>query len=241
MGQRTSVGPPQGRSGMRGEIVTRVLQISVQLVILAAVLFISSGRLDWGMAWAYVGVSALDIGISTLVLWYRNPALMVERSRVQEGAAGWDRTLVGLYGLMGMVALLVCGLDERWGWSQAVPPALQWVALGLFALGAALASWAMLTNTFFATTVRIQHERGHTVVSHGPYRYLRHPGYSGWMMCNLVAPLILDSLWALIPAALTAGFLLMRTAFEDRTLCAELEDYPAYARRVRYRLLPGVW
>jgi len=241
MSQGTSVGQSDERSGVRSGVVTRMSQVGVQMVVLAAVLFFSSGRLDWGMAWAYVGVSVLDIAVNTLVLLRRGPGLMAERLQVQEGTPGWDRTLMGLYGLMGMLALLVCGLDERWGWSQAVPPALQWGALGLYALGDALASWAMLANSFFAATVRIQHERGHALVSRGPYRYVRHPGYSGWMVCNLVAPLALDSLWALIPAALTVGFLLVRTLFEDRMLCAELAGYGAYARRVRYRLLPGVW
>ena len=113
MSRGISVEPPEGHS-VRNGVVTWMLQVSVQIVIMAAMLFLSSGRLDWGMAWAYIGVSVLDVAVNTVVLLHRDPGLMAERSQVQEGAAGWDRTLVGLYGLMGMLALLVCGLDERW-------------------------------------------------------------------------------------------------------------------------------
>jgi protein-S-isoprenylcysteine O-methyltransferase Ste14 len=99
----------------------------------------------------------------------------------------------------------------------------------------------MLTNAFFSCTVRIQEERGHVVVSEGPYRYVRHPGYVGFIVSGLVTPIVLDSLWALVPAALAASLLVFRTSLEDSTLRKELSGYDEYAGRVRYRLLPGVW
>ena len=108
-------------------------------------------------------------------------------------------------------------------------------------LGFGFGSWALVSNAFFATTVRIQDERGHTVVSDGPYQYVRHPGYAGWGLSWVVTPLMLGSLWALIPAGLGAIALVVRTALEDRMLKEELDGYQDYAQRVRYRLLPGVW
>jgi len=116
-----------------------------------------------------------------------------------------------------------------------------WVYLGFFILGNALFSWAMISNYFFSTSVRIQFDRNRTVATGGPYCYVRHPGYVGFIVFNLAAPLILGSFWALIPAGITTVLFILRTAFEDRTLLEELEGYKEYAEKVQYRLLPGIW
>jgi protein-S-isoprenylcysteine O-methyltransferase Ste14 len=110
-----------------------------------------------------------------------------------------------------------------------------------FVLGLALFSWAMFSNTFFSSAVRIQQERGHAVCNTGPYRFVRHPGYVGAILQSLVMPLMLNSLWAFIPAGLAVLLMVVRTALEDKTLQEELQGYTEYAHRVRYRLLPGVW
>jgi protein-S-isoprenylcysteine O-methyltransferase Ste14 len=99
----------------------------------------------------------------------------------------------------------------------------------------------MLSNRFFSPTVRIQSDRGHQVISGGPYQIIRHPGYSGWILQMLAAPLALGSWWGLIPGLLSACLYGIRTALEDRTLHRELPGYTDYAARVRYRLLPGIW
>jgi protein-S-isoprenylcysteine O-methyltransferase Ste14 len=222
-------------------VLKRFSQVGVQLLILAAALFLSSWRWDWEMAWAFLGVSAVVIIVGGVGLLRINPELVAERTRMGEGTKGWDKVLTALYGLMGIATLVVAGLDKQFGWSGGVPLAVQLSALALFALGDLFALWAMWSNAFFATTVRIQGERGHAVATDGPYRYVRHPGYSGWLVCNIVPPLILDSLWAFIPAVLTVSIILVRTAAEDRTLQEELPGYAEYAQQVRYRLLPGVW
>jgi len=104
-----------------------------------------------------------------------------------------------------------------------------------------LVVWATASNTFFSQVVRIQTERGHTVATGGPYRYLRHPGYFGAILYELAAPILLGSWPALLISSVSAALLVLRTALEDRTLQAELPGYTEYARRVRYRLLPGIW
>ena len=231
----------QVNDAQTNRIVKRFVQVGFQLLILAAALFLSSWRWDWDMAWAFVGVSAAVLIVGGIGLLKINPGLVAERTQMGEGTKGWDRVLTVLYGLMGITTLLVSGLDRRFGWSGGVPLAVQIAALVLFALGDLFAFWAMWSNAFFATTVRIQDERDHAVATSGPYRYVRHPGYSGWLVCNIVPPLILDSLWALIPAVLTVLIILIRTAAEDRTLHEELPGYKEYAQRTRYRLLPYVW
>jgi protein-S-isoprenylcysteine O-methyltransferase Ste14 len=234
----------QGRASkdvQMDKIVKRFLQVGFQLLLLAAALFLTSWCWDWGMAWAFLGVSAAVLVVGGVGLLRINPALVAERTRTGADTKGWDKVLTVLYGLMGIATLVVAGLDKQFGWSGGVPLAVQLVALALFALGDLFAFWAMWSNAFFATTVRIQGERGHVVATNGPYRYVRHPGYSGWLVCNIVPPLILDSLWAFIPALLTVCIILVRTAAEDRTLREELPGYAEYVQQTRYRLLPGVW
>jgi len=109
------------------------------------------------------------------------------------------------------------------------------------ALGYWLSSWAVISNKFFSDVIRIQMDRGHTVVSGGPYRYVRHPGYMGIVLYSLATPFLPDSAWALVPGGLTVLLIVVRMVVEDRTLLAELYGYQEYAVRVRYRLLPGVW
>jgi protein-S-isoprenylcysteine O-methyltransferase Ste14 len=147
--------------------------------------------------------------------------------------------IVALYGPL--VSWLIAGLDFRWNWTPHVPTPLRWIALAVVLLGAVLANWALVVNRFFAAVVRIQYDRGHQVVTDGPYRFIRHPGYAGGLYVWLSLPLMLGTLWAYVPALLTACALVVRTALEDRTLIEELSGYSEYAQRTRYRLLPGVW
>jgi len=121
------------------------------------------------------------------------------------------------------------------------PPALQPVALVGYTAGMALAVWAMVSNRFFSPVIRIQHERGHTLVTAGPYRFVRHPGYVGAIVAMLCGGIVLGSWWALVPLAPFGILVLRRTVMEDRMLREQLAGYAGYAAQVRYRLLPGLW
>jgi len=238
----TPAGGPEQRSGTRRGIVRWLFQIGVFILILAASLFLSAGRLDWAMGWGYVGTFVALQGLNALVLIPTSPDLVAERARRGGKAKGWDRLLAALVAFYGPVSTwVVAGLDLRFGWSPKVPLALEIAALAVAVLGALLTLWAMASNRFFSGVVRIQADRGHAVVSAGPYRIVRHPGYLGGMAFDLATPLALGSLWSFVPAALTVCAIAVRTALEDRTLHDELDGYRAYARRVRHRLLPGVW
>ena len=107
--------------------------------------------------------------------------------------------------------------------------------------GFALGTYALVENRFFSSVVRIQTDRGHQVVSSGPYRWMRHPGYTGGILTYLATPIFLDSNWAFLASLVITILLIVRTALEDRTLQTELEGYNEYAEEVRFRLLPGVW
>jgi protein-S-isoprenylcysteine O-methyltransferase Ste14 len=242
-----SIHEPEKQSSNQTEltrgILRRALQLGIQFLFLAAILFLSSGRLDWWFAWVYLGIFVFGVGVNSYVLLRINPELIAERARqVTTETKKWDKILATTWGLLSAIGTLaVAGLDKRFGWPPQMPLAVQMIALLFHALGSAFASWALVSNAFFATTVHIQADRGHAVVSTGPYRFVRHPGYAGWILSGLAIPLMLGSLWALVPAALAQAALALRTALEDRTLRNELPGYEDYARTVRYRLLPGVW
>jgi protein-S-isoprenylcysteine O-methyltransferase Ste14 len=118
---------------------------------------------------------------------------------------------------------------------------VQAAALAGFAAGLGLSLWAMSANRFFSPVVRIQAERGHRLVSSGPYARLRNPGYTGLIVASLCGGVALGSWWSLVPLAPFVGMFLWRTAMEDRFLHEGLEGYAGYANRVRYRLVPGLW
>jgi protein-S-isoprenylcysteine O-methyltransferase Ste14 len=211
-------------------------------LLMVAILFLSAGRLDWLMGWALVGVYVGWDIVTVLILVPRSPGLIAERAKIQEGTKKWDLVLTTLASsFTPMVTWIVAGLDVRFGWTTGIPPVAQVAALVIVALGFALVAWAMASNEFFSTMVRIQEERGHTVATGGPYQFVRHPGYVGAIMFQLGSAIALGSLWALIPSGLSAILYVVRTALEDRTLQEELAGYSDYVQRVRFRLVPGLW
>jgi protein-S-isoprenylcysteine O-methyltransferase Ste14 len=223
-------------------LIRSTIRIGIGILLLAVTLFASLGRLDWPMAWVYLGLVIVGMSITTILLARTHPDLIEERSHIGEGVKSWDKVLARLMALGTLLpTLIIAGLDRRWGWSPTVPLYVEIVGAVLFALGTSWVSWAMVSNRFFAPVVRIQKDRGHRVVTTGPYRFVRHPDYVGIMVCGIAVPLMLGSVWSLVPAAIGWVVAVVRTALEDRTLQNELEGYKEYASRVRYRLIPGVW
>jgi protein-S-isoprenylcysteine O-methyltransferase Ste14 len=202
-----------------------------------------SWQWDWWEAWVYAIISILGFAISRVLAARRHPDLIAERARYMqhENAKPWDKRLAPFLGVGGILIMVVAGLDELYGWSPTYSLPLKILALLIILAGYALGSYALIENRFFSGMVRLQTDRGHQVVSSGPYRWMRHPGYAGALLTYLATPLFLDSGWAFLPTAFITIVLVIRTALEDRFLQDELEGYRDYARRVRYRLLPGVW
>lgn len=212
------------------------------LFMLPIFLFIPAGTLEWVGGWLQIIAYVLVVVLNLLILVPRAPELIAERSRMQPGTKKWDVWLASLAAIiMPIFTWIVAGIDFRNGWTAPLPVMWMIVAALMFVVGYAITIWAMLANTFFSATVRIQSERGHHVVSTGPYAIVRHPGYVGAILFQIVTPLTLGSLWAFIPSILAVVVFVVRTSFEDRTLQAELPGYKEYAQKTRYRLLPGVW
>jgi protein-S-isoprenylcysteine O-methyltransferase Ste14 len=211
------------------------------VLVMGAALFWSAGRVDWWQAWAALAVmSAWTIGMAVVIFHFR-PELLAERMEPRRDTRRWDVLIVRFLGNITFAQYIVAGLDQRFGWTGGFPLIGQLAGLAAGVLGNALCIWAMATNGFFSQFVRVQSDRAHAVVSGGPYRYLRHPAYLGTILYELTLPFLLASWWAMIPCGMAAILLIIRTALEDRTLQADLPGYAAYARQVRYRLLPGIW
>ena len=197
----------------------------------------------WVMGWILVLMIGVPSVLSRLSIYRKNPDLLLERGnyRDQQGAKSWDMLLASMVGLFGpLVTWIISGLDHQFEWSE-IPLGMQWGAVALLFFSVVVTNWALVTNKYFSAIVRIQSDRGHTVVTDGPYRFVRHPGYAGGLIANLVMPLMLGSLWALIPATLTVIILIIRTSKEDQTLIDELPGYVEYAEITEHRLLPGIW
>ncbi len=224
-----------------GVLVLRVVAGIVVTGLFVVGLFTAAGSWGWVLGWAYIGLLTVGQSVSAAILRRKDPELLARRGTVGEGTKSWDRVVLGLFALTYLATVVVAALDAGQGWSP-LPLALWGVGAAMYVLGVALATWAMSVNTHFEKTVRIQHDRDHTVCDRGPYHWVRHPGYVGAALgFPLATPLLLGSGWAFVPAVASALTLVLRTALEDRTLRRELAGYAEFAQRTRYRLLPGIW
>lgn len=222
-------------------IFARGGQILFMLIFLGIVLFLGSGNMRWIAAWAYLGISLISVLINAFFLLRINPETVAERGTAK-GWQDWDKLVSGLFALALYLLLpLVAAIDARFLWSSEIGRVWQGIGALAYALSMALISWSMISNAYFSTAARIQSDRGQQVCQTGPYRYIRHPGYAGIVIQAVSVAILLGSLWALIPAAMAAGLIIIRTVLEDRMLKQELAGYEAYAHRVKYKLLPGVW
>jgi protein-S-isoprenylcysteine O-methyltransferase Ste14 len=222
-------------------IARYAIRETMGMVVMGVAMFWSAGQIDWWPAWASIAVMLAWITATAIVIFRFNPDLLAERLGPRKGAKPWDTAIMSILGLTQLVRYIVAGIDQRYGCTGGFPLAAQMAALTVCVLGYALVVWATASNTFFSQIVRIQSERSHTVVTGGPYHYVRHPAYVGAILYELSVPVLLASWWALIAGGLSAILLILRTTLEDCTLRAELTGYVDYTRQVRYRLLPGIW
>lgn len=222
----------------RKNILRRLIQVLMTVIVTAIILFVSAGRIKWIYAWLLILASFFVI-LANAFIFPRE--LISERGRKKENTEKWDKIITGIIIIPWIALYLISGLDIRFRWSPEMTLWVHITGLIAFILGNAIVSWAMMANNYFSTAVRIQYDRGHTVSSGGPYRYIRHPGYLGMMIYLISTPIILGSFWALIPAIMTVILFMVRTSFEDNTLKNKLDGYKEYAERVKFRLISGVW
>ena len=226
----------------RGAVIQALLSLALTLLLMGAALFLSAGTLEWAHGWWFMGVFLVLTLIAIAWLWRVNPEIFAARRRLTgQGTKGWDLVLIWIL-LGGFLAILIVGAldDGRFHWA----PAPSWAVLAgyvLMVVGYWGTGWAEAVNRHFEPSVRIQSERGHHVIATGPYAYVRHPGYIFAIVLSVGIALALGSLWALVPGMLVAVVLAIRTQLEDAFLQRELPGYAAFAARVRYKWIPGIW
>ncbi|SDJ36802.1 Protein-S-isoprenylcysteine O-methyltransferase Ste14 [Lutimaribacter saemankumensis] len=213
-------------------------------LLIPLLLFVCAGDIGWWQAWLFSPmIMAAGIG-GRFWAERRHPGLTAARQDAGNfrNAKAWDKVLAPLMAVsVAYPLVIVAGLDHRFGWSPDFPLWLNAVGFVMIAFGYAFASWALAENRFFFTATIVRADLGHVVCDTGPYRIVRHPGYAGNILPLFGIVLALDSVWTLIPAAAASIIAVVRTALEDRTLKQELPGYQDYARRVRYRLFPGLY
>lgn len=220
------------------------IRLAVAYLLAPLILLLCGGDLGWWHAWVYsLLIVAAGIG-GRIWAERRHPGIMAERQNIEniQNAKSWDKVLAPLMAVSVVFPMvIVAGLDHRYQWTPEFPLWFTTTGFVLITLGYAFADWALAENRFFSSVVRIQTERGHVVCDTGPYQFVRHPGYAGNILALFGIVLALNSLWALIPAAVALIITVIRTGLEDKTLQEELSGYREYARRVRFRLIPGIY
>jgi protein-S-isoprenylcysteine O-methyltransferase Ste14 len=219
-----------------------LFQTLAWIVALAVLLFVPAGTCDWPAAWVFLGfMTAIGLGFG-LWLSKTDPALLAERMRapIQPDQPAADKKLILVLGLAILIWFITVGLEKRFHWSDM---SIAWQALGLvlLALSSAFIAWVFNENSYASAMVRLQSERGHHVISSGPYAFVRHPMYSGAIVFLVGIPLLLGSWWGTAMSPIFVILFGIRTRIEEKTLTAGLPDYADYAARVRYRLVPGMW
>jgi protein-S-isoprenylcysteine O-methyltransferase Ste14 len=221
-------------------VIQSLVSLVVTLAIMGVLLFWPAGTLDWSRALWFFASFVVAILIAIVVLWRLNPEIFAARSRIQPGTKLWDYIFITLV-IGGFIAILpVAGLDFRLGGANA-PHWVVAVGYVIFVISFVGQTWPQAVNRHFEPGVRIQDDRGQTVIDTGPYAIVRHPGYISGSLLALSIALVLGSYWALIPVAVVVVGLMVRTVFEERTLRDGLPGYTAYTQRVKYRWVPGVW
>lgn len=225
--------------------VTRemIVRSAAWSVFSAALLFVPAGTINWPEGWIYLAL-VCGVGlVSGLIIAKRDPALVKERmgAVVQKDQKSWDKILLSVFFILFLAMYVVAGLDAVRFQTSHMPVWLEVVGVAGVLLGMYIFHVVMRTNTFAAPVVKIQTERKHHVISTGPYAYVRHPMYGGAIPLVLGTGLMLGSWYAVGIGVVLIILLAYRAVLEEEMLKRELEGYDAYAARVRYRLVPGIW
>jgi len=220
----------------------RTLQALAFTALWVGALFLAAGRLDWIRGWIYVAAYLACIGAVAFAARRYNPEIFEARAKVhRKDTKPFDKIILSVYFPLLLLQLPVAGLEVVRFHRPPLPVWTVYAGIVMLAFASGMLAWVMIVNRFAEPTVRIQTDRGHTVVTAGPYRFVRHPMYVGMTLMFLAAPLILGSVWALGIGGILAALLVLRTALEDGTLRRELPGYEEFTTRTRYRLAPGIW
>lgn len=218
-----------------------IFQAVTTCIVVAGLLLGSAGTFHWLNAWLFL-LAYFTLVVSLTGFFSKSPDLVKERVTAQKKAKPWDKFLfMMISAVLPLLCIVLAGLDKRFGWTAPLPFYVVILTFLVMVLSNSLTFWAMRVNTFFSSHVRIQKDRGHKVVSHGPYRFVRHPGYTGAILYNLASPIVLGSFVAFWCGIGVLILFMVRTILEDKTLQKELKGYRQYTQKVHYKLVPYIW
>jgi protein-S-isoprenylcysteine O-methyltransferase Ste14 len=223
------------------QIMRDVLRILLVITISGGLLFISAGRISWISAWLVLLLFLIYL-VLVMIWGIRNsPELLMERGKIEGNVKSWDKIINALYTLSLIFMLVITGFDsQRYGWTS-MPIGIQVLGFVVMICSGWLIWRTMSENAYASRWARIQDDRGHKVVTTGPYSYVRHPMYMGVIILVFSSSLALGSLWGFVPSGLIGFLYIIRTLLEDQMLKEELDGYQEYAIEVRYRLIPRIW
>ncbi len=221
------------------------LSFVVRMILFAVALMWPAGTWRWWEAWVVVGLWTVYGLVMMIYLLRNDPTLLAERLKLvplHKDQKVWDKVLMLLFFIAGIGLYLLPGFDVmRYEWSDPLPVWVRVIAMLVHVPCFVLLGWIMRENTYLSQVVKIDKERGHKVIITGPYALVRHPMYTVVIILLFAVPVALGSRFALIISLFLTVLLIVRTYLEDRTLHAELVDYPEYAKQTIYRLIPGIW
>lgn len=227
---------------MQIDLKPLAVQGLVLFVTFGLALFLPAGTIAWLTGWIYLLLFfAFFLGVNAW-LFEHNPGLLQERMHwSRPDQQGWDKILFPLLLVLPFAWFAFMSLDAvRFHWSP-VPLWIQGVGLVVLLCSFYLFFLTFRENSFLSTVVRVQEERGHTVVSTGPYHYVRHPMYAGFLLFMIGTPLLLGSWYGVLLGLAFMLVIARRAVLEERTLQKELPGYADYMAKVKYRLIPYVW
>ncbi len=223
-------------------VIRAVFQFIFSIIITGGFLFLSAGSIKWPRAWIYLCLWTVTLLVNLIVLFKTNPSLLDTRMKRRKFESRFDMFLMLFIMTPALMAVpIMAGLDAV---RYRLLPIPFWIvppAMLFHVAGNTIILWSMVVNPYSEKIIRIQSERGHHVITTGPYAIVRHPMYAGFILLFLSIPLILGSGWAFVPVTVACAVLIIRTIFEDRFLKKNLSGYKDYIQKTRYMLLPGIW
>jgi protein-S-isoprenylcysteine O-methyltransferase Ste14 len=225
------------------KIKTLIVQVAGLFAAFALALFVPAGTIAWPAGWTFMVMFFSFVSALSLWLLRHNPGLLKERMRgvIQPEQMAWDKALIIMINVMFFAWMIVMPLDAvRFGWSH-MPVWLQAAGAAVLLCSFYIFFLVFRENSYLSPVIRIQEERGQTVVSTGPYHYVRHPMYSGAVLFIMGTSLLLGSWYGLLFGLMLVVMIAVRAVLEERTLQAELQGYEAYMAEVKYRLIPHIW
>ena len=212
------------------------------IFVTGLIFFLAFGRIYNLRVWIYIIIYATGGLIIGILLIRNSPKLLNDRGKIQKGTKQFDKYIKITYFILACVLTpVVAGIDKRLNLFEELPFTYLYIGIILYIISAIFSTWPMLHNPFFEGTIRIQKDKNHKVISTGPYKIVRHPGYLGMLLGSIALPFAFGSVLAFIPLFIMIILIFVRTYYEDSTLQKELAGYSDYCKEVKYKLIPFIW